>query len=84
MNAMFFNGYVYELAEYIPPPLWIKADSDFWDVVMVSPASEEKRAVQELGVRTIDRTRCMVFLCADGKIRALTMVAARAAKQVGG
>ncbi len=84
-DGMPFNGYAYELDEHIDPreaPLslcfWSTARDDRWNTVMLSPANTDKRAIKELGQRRIDGAMCLVFLCADARVRAVTMVAAGA------
>lgn len=72
-GGMKFNGYCYELPEEETYD-WDAAPDDEWETVMIS--SDEKRAVHVLGSRIIDGARCMVFLCADARVRAITMVAA--------
>jgi len=75
MDSMKFNGYVYELEESLDSRKWQHASSEAWEVSMVS--ADDKRAIAELGVRRIDDTLCMVFRCLDGRVRAITMSAAR-------
>ena len=72
-DGMRFNGYVYALPEAHVFD-WDEIPDDAWETEMVS--TDDKRAVQELGSRIIDGARCMVFLCADARVRAITMVAA--------
>ena len=66
---MNFNGYAYEL-EGVASECWADCADSFWDTVMVS--DEDKRAIRELGTRQIDDATCMVFECADGRVRAVT------------
>lgn len=72
-KGMKFNGYVYEL-DAANVYDWEIVPDDDWEVAMVS--TDGKRAVEELGSRIIDGARCLVFLCADARVRAIIMVAA--------
>ncbi len=83
MDGMRLNGYCYELTDHpcdVVDGHWARTLDDRWDVVMVS--DPDKRAIKELGVRKIDGSPCMVFLCADSRVRAVTMVAAAARPEV--
>lgn len=78
-STMAFDGYVYELQEDATFD-WLTAPPEAWEITVVSKSEDSKRAAQELGAVLIDDTMCMVFLCNDRRVRAITMVAARAGK----
>jgi hypothetical protein len=48
-----------------------------WETVMDSTSV----AVRKLGARYIDGALCVAFECDDGRVRAVTMVAAKAMEQ---
>lgn len=80
-QGMNFGGYAYEL-EGAASECWADCADAYWDVVMAS--TDDKRAVSMLGAREIDGTTRMAFECADGKVRAVTMIAAYAMQQTRG
>lgn len=77
MDGMNFGGYAYALAG-VATECWEDCADAYWEVEMA--AADEKRAIRELGTRNIDGVRCMVFECADTRVRAVTMVAAQAVR----
>ncbi len=69
-KGMRFNGLVYELGGDALD--W--HTSDLWRMSLV--ADNERRAISELGRRYIGDSMCIVFLCADARVRAIRMPAA--------
>lgn len=61
------SGYCYELERHAD---WKRSPSDDWAVEVYAPHGDE----QEVGTRTIDGSRCVVFLCRDAQYRAVTKV----------
>lgn len=71
-DGMKFNGYAYELGD--DPNEW--QHSNLWRQLHVD--DHERRAIKELGCRYIGDDMCLVFLCADARVRAVKMQAASA------
>ncbi len=63
------SGYCFE---YQGRRCWRAASSERWDTVVHTPDGKEKR----VGTRRIDDAKCVVYVCSDGKFRAVTAVAA--------
>ena len=61
------SGYVYELEG---PHSWKRASSEEWPIEVYGWKGDESC----VGQRTIDGARCVVFVCRDGKYRAVTLV----------
>lgn len=61
------SGYAFE---YEGKRNWRASSSERWPIEVATWKGDEKR----VGTRRIDNTLCAVFLCGDGKFRAVTLV----------
>lgn len=88
-QSVLIDGYCFELPEYFKADApgameshfgaqhWLLADNEDWATQVVTRI----RAVRELGQKRVDGHMCLVFLCDDGRVRAVVMTAAVARRR---
>ncbi len=87
-QSVLIDGYCYELPTHFKVEVdamdshfgarhWLTADNEEWDIAVVTRI----RAVRELGCKRVDGHTCLVFICDDGRIRAVVMTAAVARRR---